>query len=101
ADSECGDAQPGRRCVKEIPDATVNPADGTVSGRCSYPYAERNLQDPRIPGSADMGPRPVVYYVNDSFPEDLKPMAQELARQYDDTLKGIYKTLLNKNTQTT
>ncbi|MBK7858091.1 MAG: zinc-dependent metalloprotease [Archangiaceae bacterium] len=98
-DSQCGAAEAGKRCVTELPYATVEP-DGTVVGLCSYPYALRNRQDPAQATSADLGPKPIVYCVNDAFPEDLKPMAQELARQYDATFKGIYKSLVGSDATT-
>lgn len=88
---ECGDAAPGRRCVTEVPEATIN-ADGTVTGVCSVPYAERNIVN-----GADLGPRPVVFYVNDSFPADLKANAKEIERQFDETFRGIYKSLLGRD----
>lgn len=85
--ADCGDPSPGRRCVTEVPEAVIHP-DGTITGVCSLPYAERNGSE---------GPRPIVYYVNDGFPEDLKPMAKELERQYDETFRGIYRSLLGQD----
>ncbi|MFZ5469923.1 MAG: zinc-dependent metalloprotease [Myxococcota bacterium] len=99
-DSECAPAQPGVRCVRELPDAQVAP-DGSVTGRCSLPYAVRNLEDPSNPNSLDLGPRKVVYHLNDSYPADLKDVALEMAAEYDQTLQTIYRQLTGKNANTT
>src|SRR5262249_39049649 len=95
-DADCGASQPGQRCVTELPDAVVN-SDGSVTGVCSLPYAVRNRDDPTDPSSDHLGPTPIVYYLNDEFPADLKPMAAEVGRQYDETMKGIYKSLLGSD----
>ncbi len=91
-DSHCGQARPGVRCVTEVANATVE-ADGKVTGFCSLPYAVRNLENPNDPNSTDLGPRPIVYYLNVGFPEDLKATARELERQYDEIFKGIVERL--------
>ncbi|MCB9555329.1 MAG: zinc-dependent metalloprotease [Deltaproteobacteria bacterium] len=44
------------------------------------PYAQRKL-------------RPIVYFVNRDFPEDLKHVAREVGRQYNETFTNIVKTL--------
>jgi len=95
-DSDCGSKMPGRRCVTEIPEAVIHP-DGSVTGVCSWPYEVRNLEDPKNVASLELGPRAIVYHVNDQFPEDLKPAAKELERQYDEVFRGIYKSLLGKD----
>ncbi|MBI3185432.1 MAG: zinc-dependent metalloprotease [Myxococcales bacterium] len=97
ADGDCGAPSPGVRCVKEIPNATIDPRDGTVSGRCSWPYAVRNLEEPRNPGSRDLGPKKVVYYLNDSFPPDLKEVARQVAAEFDDTFRGVYRRLIGRD----
>ncbi len=91
-DVHCGDTSPGVRCVTEIPTAKVE-ADGKVTGVCSLPYAVRNRADPADPSSLDLGPRPIVYFLNQGFPEDLKAAAKELERQYDVTFRGVVETL--------
>jgi hypothetical protein len=91
-DAHCGDASPGVRCVTELPSAKVE-ADGRVTGVCSLPYAVRNRADPADPSSTDLGPRPIVYYLNQGFPEDLKPAAKELERQYNVIFSGIVEKL--------
>ena len=45
----------------------------------------RNRQDPSDPGSTDLGPRKIVYYLNDTFPADLVDAAKQLAGEYDTT----------------
>ncbi|MBX7098663.1 MAG: zinc-dependent metalloprotease [Myxococcaceae bacterium] len=96
-DADCGAAAPGRRCVTELPDALIDEKSGVVTGVCSLPYAVRNLEDPSNPASADLGPRPLVYFLNDTFPEDLKGAAKNLQDQYDAIYKGIVKQLTGKD----
>ncbi|MBM4784124.1 MAG: hypothetical protein GQE15_41170 [Archangiaceae bacterium] len=91
-DVHCGDTSPGVRCVTELPTATVE-SDGKVTGFCSLPYAVRNRADPSDPSSTDLGARPIVYYLNQGFPEDLKGAAKELERQYDVIFKGVVESL--------
>jgi hypothetical protein len=91
-DQHCGPSTPGQRCVTELPDAKVE-ADGKVTGVCSLPYAVRNRADPDNPASIDLGPRPIVYYLNQGFPEDLKGAAKELERQYDVIFRDIVEKL--------
>ncbi|MBM4378860.1 MAG: zinc-dependent metalloprotease, partial [Deltaproteobacteria bacterium] len=73
------------------PATTVDAQTGVPSGLCALPYAVRNLEDPANPASRDLGPRQVVYHLNETFPADLKPAAAELARQYDELFRGIYR----------
>lgn len=87
SDADCPQG-PGARCVTELPDPKVAPT-GAVSGTCAWPWAQRNLEDPANPSSKDLGPRKIVFYLNDAFPQDLKAAAQELERQYDELFKGI------------
>lgn len=89
-DADCGPAAEGVRCVKELPDAPVDVAGNTI-GTCSLAYAVRNLENPSDPNSRDLGPKPIVYYLNDTFPEDLKNAAGELERQYNDVFRDIVK----------
>ena len=96
-DADCGATAAGVRCVTELPDAPVNAASGVVTGTCSLAYAVRNLENPADPSSRDLGPQPIVYYVNDSFPSDLKGMAAELGRQYDEVFRNIVKTATGKD----
>ena len=87
-DADCGAPAPGVRCVTEIPEPKIAPT-GALSGVCALPYAVRNLEDPKNPGSRDLGPRPIVFHVNDAFPEDLKDAARELERQYDAAFRNL------------
>lgn len=91
-DADCRDASPGVRCVTELPTAKLE-ADGKLTGVCSLPYAVRNRANPADPASADLGPRPIVYWVNQEFPEDLKGAARELERQYDAIFRRVVETL--------
>ncbi|MCA2980573.1 MAG: zinc-dependent metalloprotease, partial [Myxococcaceae bacterium] len=91
-DAHCGPSTPGQRCVTELPDARVE-ADGKVTGVCSLPYAVRNRANPDDPASVDLGPRPIVYYLNQGFPDDLKAAAQELERQYDAIFRDVVEKL--------
>jgi len=91
-DVHCGDTSPGVRCVTELPTATVE-ADGKVTGVCSLPYAARNRATPEDPSSVDLGPRPIVYFLSQGFPEELKATAKELERQYDVTFRGVVEAL--------
>jgi hypothetical protein len=91
-DQHCGPPAPGQRCVTEMPDAKVE-ADGKVTGVCSLPYAVRNRANPDDPNSLDLGARPIVYYLNQGFPEDLKGTARELERQYDAIFRDIVEKL--------
>lgn len=90
-DQHC-DSAPGVRCVTEIPTATIE-NDGKVTGVCSLPYATRNRANPEDPSSLDLGPRPIVFYVSQRFPEDLKPAAKELERQYDAIFRNVVEQL--------
>lgn len=90
-DADCGEAAPGRRCVLEIPDAKPGD-DGIVRGRCSLPFTVRNLADPANPASADLGPKPIVYFLNDNFPADLKDVARQVGEDYDAAFKHIVET---------
>ncbi|MBX7114919.1 MAG: zinc-dependent metalloprotease [Myxococcaceae bacterium] len=94
-DADCGTAAPGVRCITELPDAPVD-ASGAVTGTCSLAYAVRNLENPADTNSRDLGPAPIVYYVNDTFPADLKGMAAELGRQYNEVFRNIVKTASGK-----
>lgn len=96
ADTDCGDPAPGQRCVTQLPDAKIDPVSGKVTGVCSIPYALRNLEDPGNSASRDLGPKPIVYYVNDTFPAELKPAAREVERQFDDVFKGIGTSLTGR-----
>jgi hypothetical protein len=95
-DADCGAYQPGVRCATEIPDAPVN-ADGSLSGRCALPFSARNLEDPTNPDSQDLGPRKIVYYLNDSFPADLKEAATQLGNEYDGIYRDIYKSAVGRD----
>src|SRR5207248_11519350 len=92
ADVDCGPGAPGVRCDKQVLDARTE-ADGSLVGRCTLPYAVRNLTDPADPSSADLGPRKLVYYLNDAFPHDLAETAAQIGDEYDAVFKGIYKDL--------
>ncbi len=77
ADSDCGEPAPGIRCVTEID-----------KPRCSLPYTARE-------------PRKVVYYLNEKFPSELLSAAVKTAGEYDQTFRGLYKTLSGKETPAT
>jgi len=95
--ADCGSAAPGVRCVTETPDAVIDTKAGTVTGVCSLPYAVRNLENPADPSSADLGPKQIVFHLNDTFPEDLKAMATSLKSQYDGIYRGILKDLTGRD----
>ena len=95
--ADCGAAQAGVACVTSLASVRPDGTPETAVGRCSLPFAVRNLTDVNDSSSADLGPRPIVYHLNDTFPDDLKPMAKELERQFDETFRGIYKSLVGKD----
>lgn len=78
SNADCG-TQPGERCNLEAEGTTIDSATGAAKGLCSIPYAYRNLSDPLDAASADLGPRPIVYYLNDSFPAAMVPSAKLMA----------------------
>jgi len=96
SNADCG-TQAGERCNLEAEGTTIDGATGAAKGLCTIPYAYRNLSDPLDAASADLGPRPIVYYLNDSFPAAMVPSAKLMAAQYDNTLKATYKTLTGKD----
>ncbi len=85
----------GARCVTELFDAAVE-RDGSVVGRCSLPYAARNLEDPNDPSSPDLGPRKIVYHLNDSFPPELVDTARRIAEEYDQVFRATVKALTGR-----
>ncbi len=95
-DLDCGSQASGVRCDLALPDAKLDEKTSAVIGRCTLPYAVRNLEDPK-PGSRDLGPRQIVYYLNDTFPKELIESAQKLADEYDSTLQEIYKSLVGSD----
>ncbi|MHB8873585.1 MAG: zinc-dependent metalloprotease, partial [Myxococcaceae bacterium] len=98
-DKDCGALSPGVRCVTETPDAIAEP-DGSLTGRCALPYAVRNLEDPQNPSSQDLGPRKIVYYLNDSFPADLKDEAMQLRNEYEDIFRSTYRGATGRDSAT-
>lgn len=93
SDAECGPPDPGVRCSFEVPDPDAQEEE-TAVGRCSLPYATRNFEDPKDPTSADLGPRKIVYYLNESFPADLVESARHSMGQYDAALRSTYQSLV-------
>ena len=91
--SDCGAPAAGVRCVTETPDAKIDSKTGVVSGVCSLPWAQRNLDA----SGADLGPKQIIFHVNDSFPADLKDTAVALKKQYDAIYRGILKDLTGRD----
>jgi hypothetical protein len=96
-DADCGDAALGRRCSLDAPGARMDPVTGARTGRCTLPFAARNLEDPSNPASRDLGPRPVVYHLDDAFPADLKEAGAHLFDEYEATFRDIHKGLTGRD----